>query len=147
MSKEGYKVQTEQYSHLFHILINFKIIINLSLVSSKINRNTSVKRTDSQSITIHQKAHTCFPTSPKTHQQLYKTVSMHPKNLKSSCNIPKATLWSFDLNKKQKHSKMRRSVCPASPVISYLRQEGQEQENITSSCFNSLYHLAFLLLF
>lgn len=45
MSKEGYKVQTEQYSHLFHILINFKIrIINLSLVSSKINRNTSVTK-------------------------------------------------------------------------------------------------------
>lgn len=128
MSKEGYKVQIEQYSHLFHILINFKIIIiNLSLVSSKINRNTSVKRTDSQNITIHQKAHTCFPTSPKTYQQLYKTVSMHPENLKSSCEV---TLWSFDVNKKQKHSKMRRSVCPASPVISVIsavRQEGQEQ--------------------
>lgn len=142
MSKEGYKVQTEQHSHFFHILINFKIrIINLSLVSSKINRNTSVIRTDSQSPTIPQKAHTCFPISPQTSQQFYKTVSMHPKNLKSSWNIHKVTLWSFDLNKRQKHPKMRGSVCPASPitVISAVRQKGQEQQNITSCCFNSLH--------
>lgn len=51
--KKGTRFKQSSTPIFFHILINFKIrIINLSLVSSKINRNTSVIRTDSQSPTI-----------------------------------------------------------------------------------------------